>query len=274
MWTCYACNCETLPLGLLTTDNTPSQNTEHSHDIPPNNTRNKNNSKINNTNPYPNVKFGDSILERVTNIKFLGIIMTETLTWTDHMNYIISKINKNVGYFYKARRILDQHQLINLFQSFVEPYITYCLPVWGGYLNMDSNSNPLTKIINRLKRIMTFTKRTHLANNKITLQNLKQYYTLEMAKTAYNHLHDPENSPPIYHQLLRQIHNQHGMDTRLASTLNLTLPKFKNNYGKHSFNYSIAKIWNSLPYPIKLTKTKHTFLDSVRRYMSELSEFT
>ena len=91
---------------------------------------------------------------------------------------------------------------------------------------MDRDSNPLTKIINRLKRIMTFTTRTHLANNKITLQNLKQYYTLEMAKTAYDHLHDPQDSPLIYHQILTQIHNQHRMDTRLASTLNLTLPKF------------------------------------------------
>ena len=279
-WSCYTCMCETLPIGLLTTDSPQSTtsdyitpNIEHRNDIPLYSTSNKN-VKPTNRNPYPNVIFGDSILERVTNIKFLGVIMTETLTWTDHMNYIISKINKNVGYFYKARRILDQKQLINLFQSFVEPYITYCLPVWGGYINMDTDSNPLTKIINRLKRIMTFTKRTHLANNKITLQNLKQYYTLEMAKTAYYHLHEPHDSPPIYHQLLTQIQDQHRRETRLSSTLNLTLPKFKNNYGKHSFNYSIAKVWNSLPYPIKLSKTKHTFLDAVRRYMSELPQFT
>ena len=278
MWSCYACNCETLPFRLLSTDSEPSLTTDQirTHNIddsPTYNTKNTN-IKSTNTNPYPIIKFGDSVLERVTNIKFLGVIMTETLTWTDHMNYIISKINKNVGYFYKARRILDQKQLINLFQSFVEPYITYCLPVWGGYINMDSDSNPLTKIINRLKRIMTFTKRTHLANNKITLQNLKQYYTLEMSKTAYDHLHDPQDSPPIYHQIFVQTQNQHRMDTRLASTLNLTLPKFKNNYGKHSFNYNIAKVWNSLPYPIKLAETKQLFLNAVRRYMTELSEFT
>ena len=85
-------------------------------------------------NSYPKLKFGNLDIERVTNIKFLGVIINDTFKWNDHLSYIISKITKNIVYFYRARHILGQEQLINLYNSFVEPYITYCLPIWGDTL--------------------------------------------------------------------------------------------------------------------------------------------
>ena len=135
------------------------------------------------------------------------------LSFTDHLNYITSKINKNIGYFYKARHILDHKELINLYHSFIEPYITYCLPVWGGYVNLESNTNPVINILNRLKRIITFSKRTYLADKRISLFNLKQYYTLEMAKTAYTHIQCPDQSPKIYHKLMKKVTDIHNVAT-------------------------------------------------------------
>ena len=193
------------------------------------------------------------------------------------MSHIISKINKNIGYFYRARRILDQDQLINLYNSFVEPYIIYCLPIWGGYINLDSPTNPLTKTINRIKRIMTFSKRTHIADNRITLMSLQQYYQLEMAKTAHIHLLHSESSPIIYHNVMTRIPDRHSRNgeistqltgNEISTRLNIAIPHFNNNYKKHSFRYQIGKIWNSLPYPVKLKDSKNTFIGAMRRYMS------
>ena len=168
--------------------------------------------------------------------------------------------------------ILDQKELMNLYRCFVEPYITYCLSIWGGYINLDSNNNPLTKIINRLKRIMTFSKRTQVANEKLTIHTLKQYYTIEMAKTAYIHIKEPEHSPTVYNKIMQRIHDQHGHNTRLATRLNFIMPKFHSNFKKQSFSYAIVQTWNSIPYPVKINKTKAGFIDAVKRYLTELSE--
>ena len=121
-------------------------------------------------------------------------------------------MNKSIGYFYKARQILDQEQMINLYKSFVEPYITYCLPIWGGYVNCKGSTNPITKTINRFKRIMTYSKRTYIADTKISLTNLYDYYTVELAKTAYKHICQPDESPTIYHKTI--IQNSNVKDTR------------------------------------------------------------
>ena len=267
-WTCTSCIEDILPINILN-DTLQTDNDTENKTIK-NNKTNNDKIKLPPKNIYPKVQFGDYEIERVTNIKFLGVILSDSLNWTDHMNYILSKINKNIGYFYRARRILNENELINLFRSFVEPYITYCLPVWGGYINLDSNNNPLSKVINRLKRIMTFSKRTHIADNKIKLYTLKQYYTIGIAKTIFNHNDHPEHSSSIYHTIIQQVQNTHSHNTRLSTRLNLTLPKFNSNYKKNSFSYQSAITWNSLPYPIKLKKCKSGFIDAIHRYMSEL----
>ena len=176
-WTCYNCIRQILPLDIVY-ENTIRQNLED-HIIPP---TSQSISRVcnNNHNPYIQLIYGNMVIERVTNIKFLGIILTDTLNWNDHMLYVCSKMNKSIGYFYKARKILDHEQLINLYKSFVEPYIIYCLPIWGGYINCNSASNPITKTINRFKRIITYSKRTHIADTKIQLSNLQEYYTVEL----------------------------------------------------------------------------------------------
>ena len=271
MWTCPNCINEIFPLGLtnLNIIELPISDIK---------TNNKGASArcLPQLNSYPKVKFGNLDIERVTNIKFLGVIINDTFKWNDHLSYIISKINKNIGYFYRARHILGQEQLINLYNSFVEPYITYCLPIWGGYINLDSPTNPLTKTINRLKRIMTFSKRTHTADNRITLMTLRQYYQLEMTKTAHMHISHPETSPTIYHNIMTRIPDRHSYNGNISTQLtenetstrlNLAIPRFNNNYKKHSFRYQIGKIWNSLPYPVKLKDSKNTFIGAMRRFM-------
>ena len=53
----------------------------------------------------------------------------------------------------------------------------------------------------------------------------------------------------------------------ISTRLNLAIPHFINNYKKHSFRYQIGKIWNSLPYPVKLKDSKNTFIGAMRRFM-------
>ena len=127
---------------------------------------------------------------------------------------------------------------------------------------------PITKTINRFKRIITYSKRTHVAETKIRLTNLQQYYTVELTKTAYKHLLHPDLSAAVYHRTLTQVTGT--QNTRACSYKNLKLPKYNTNYKKNSFEYCITKTWNSLPYPVKLKDTLVKFTDATKRYIAEL----
>ena len=86
------------------------------------------------TKDIPNIviKIDNQILEIVKNTKFLGVIIDNGLTWKDHALMISKKIVKTIGILSLARRNLNQKTVIQLYYSFVYPYLNYCNLAWGN----------------------------------------------------------------------------------------------------------------------------------------------
>ena len=55
-----------------------------------------------------------------------------TLKFHIHINHICNKISKTVGILYRIRPYLTESLLIQLYYSFVYPYLIYCNKIWGG----------------------------------------------------------------------------------------------------------------------------------------------
>ena len=53
-------------------------------------------------------------LERVTNAKFLGVMIDETLSWNVHIQYLCSKINYKIVLIHRLRQYLPQSALNTL----------------------------------------------------------------------------------------------------------------------------------------------------------------
>ena len=75
------------------------------------------------------VKIYDSVLNRVNNIKYLGVIIDHKLEWCEHISYVKNAVSKGHGIIFKARTVLDQQRLLTLYNSFVYPYIIYCIEI-------------------------------------------------------------------------------------------------------------------------------------------------
>ena len=70
-------------------------------------------------------------IDRVTETKFLGIILDESLSWKPHIHYVRNKISKAAGILKKLRAYVNINTMVNLYYSFVYPYFMYCVHVWG-----------------------------------------------------------------------------------------------------------------------------------------------
>ena len=82
------------------------------------------------------------------NTKFLGVIIDNKLTWSDHIIYIKNKISKSIGIIHKTRNFLTKNTLRNLYYTFVYPYLIYCVEIWGN--TNDIHLDPLIKIQKKL----------------------------------------------------------------------------------------------------------------------------
>ena len=73
----------------------------------------------------------NTIIRQVTFTKFLGIIIDDKLKWIHHISYIKNKISKGMGIILKARKVLKRKVLLQLYHSFVIPYLIYCVEILG-----------------------------------------------------------------------------------------------------------------------------------------------
>ena len=70
-------------------------------------------------------------LDKVSSYKYLGVVINETLTWDNHVEYIRSKINKKLGLLKRIKSYLPLSARITFFNSFILPLFDYGDLVWS-----------------------------------------------------------------------------------------------------------------------------------------------
>ena len=90
---------------------------------------------INKTNI--SIKLEGKLITRVSETKFLGVIIDDKLNWKAHISYISGKISRAIGVIIKARN-LGKEALLSLYYTLIFPCSTYCNQVWDRLLNITS----------------------------------------------------------------------------------------------------------------------------------------
>ena len=94
----------------------------------------------------PELKIGNTVIKREENMKFLGVLLDENMTWRRHIECIESKISKNLGILYKARYLLNLTCTKQLYFSSIHSYLNYGNIAWGS-----TNKSKLNVILRRQK---------------------------------------------------------------------------------------------------------------------------
>lgn len=71
-------------------------------------------------------------LERVSNYRYLGVILNETLNWSEHCGEIRARLGRLNYLLYYLSKFVTGYHLLRFFKAIYEPVIRYALPVWGG----------------------------------------------------------------------------------------------------------------------------------------------
>ena len=103
--------------------------------------------------PTAQVIIDNCIVSREYSTMFLGVKIDSKLTWWDHVQYIKKKIAKNVGVLSRAKHLLKRSTMLSLYYSFIYPYLTYCLEIWGMAATTCTDS--LLKLQKRFCRMIT-----------------------------------------------------------------------------------------------------------------------
>ena len=207
-------------------------------------------------------------VERVSEFKFLGVMIDESLNWKKHKLYIASKIVRNIGILYKSRHVLNYTELLNMYNSFILPYLLYCLPAWGG--SITSKSDPIIKVQNRIIRVLTFKTRTFEARDIVRsdILDIQNLYKIEVTKIAYDFFNFKLPTPT--NNIFKISSSEtNKYNTRSSTRLNLFKPICKTIRDENRFYNKCTIIWNNVPYPLKLSLTKAKFVENFTTVVKE-----
>lgn len=212
-----------------------------------------------------------TILEQVSNTKFLGVFLDDKLKWDCHIQSIKSKIAKGIGIICKARKLLDQKTLITLYYTIIYPYLTYCIEVWGN--SAQTFMSCLHRLQKKAVRIITSSQYRAPSEpifKKLSIVELTHLYTKSIAIFLFKFIKG--SLPSIFHDLFVRNCEVHSRNTRSSQKLNI--PLCRTELYRNSIRTQGPKIWNNLENLVNHQCSIHTYKRRLTKYFLEINDHT
>ena len=87
-------------------------------------------------NRINNIYIDGTEIDTVSHTQFLGDIIDNEINWNEHIKYTCKNSTKSVGIFWKIKNKVNKQTLINLYYTFIYPFIIYCNIAWGRALTI------------------------------------------------------------------------------------------------------------------------------------------
>lgn len=83
--------------------------------------------------PYTSLMINGTPVERVSSFKYLGVNISEDLTWTTHIQTQVNKARQRLYYLRQLRKFRVTPAILKTFYSgAIESVLTQCISVWYG----------------------------------------------------------------------------------------------------------------------------------------------
>ena len=190
-----------------------------------------------------NIIINNNVIEERKNTTFLGVIIDTGLTWADHVSYVKNKVSNGIGIINKVKYCLNKSNLISLYNSFIYPYLIYCVEIWG--CTNDLIINPLFLLQKRIIRIITFSHYLAHTNNLfidlhiLPFKKLVHYRIGILMYKCYF-----QNVPNVIKSMFLFNHDVHNYYTRNRNLLHVPMAQTEIVY--RTFKHQGVYIWNDI----------------------------
>jgi hypothetical protein len=177
-------------------------------------------------NAVPNLLINDTTIERVTCFKLLGIYYNDTLTWSNHVSYIVSKACKRTFCIYQLVRAgINCKDIITVYCSIIRSELDHCCQIWHPGLTVQQ-SKELESIQKRCLKIIYPSLSYNRALQITGLERLN-----ERRERLVKELFGQIKNSDIFSNLIK--HRPSMKNTR--NSYDCTMPKTKTYRTRHDF---------------------------------------
>ena len=84
-----------------------------------------------------NIKLGTESIPQVSNTKFLGLWIDQTLSWNEHISKLILKLKSKLTLLQTGKHFLSTHALRILYFAQIHSNLTYGIGIWGSLMKQE-----------------------------------------------------------------------------------------------------------------------------------------
>ena len=92
------------------------------------------------------IRIRKTSIEQVNEIKYLGVIFNDNLSWKSHIQHVCSKLSSGSWALLKLRNYIDTTMLKTVYYALIYSYLQYCVSTWG--LTLTTALDPLVRYTN------------------------------------------------------------------------------------------------------------------------------
>lgn len=167
-----------------------------------------------------------SVLEEVTQFKYLGLYIDNKFSWDVQVEDVNKKLRACAAQFFKLKYILDYKNLKMVYCGLVQSVMKYGIQCYG--VCSVFNKMKIERIHNRIVKIINDKNYTQDTTEILTFDGLYRY---TMIIENYYNL-----------GIRRRVQNEHNTRSK-----KYTVPFTYNKYGDRQLEVTIAKLFNSIP---------------------------
>ena len=188
------------------------------------------------------INFLDQCIKRAPEIKFLGVILDENLTFNQHINEICSKLKRLFHIFYNIRDYLNKQNIKTIYYALVYSRIKYGITVYGQACNtkikrIQTLQNQLLKVLTG-KEYRYSTDKLHSELELLKFSDIKEQEILTFVHNFFSN-----SLPPVFSGYFETLASNHNINTRNGGNLTRILGHSTNIVAK-SIKIQGAKLWN------------------------------
>ena len=187
------------------------------------------------------LELGGVEIERVSNVKFLGVIVDQYLDWSSHISNLSRKLAKYVGIIWKIRKLCTGKSLKLIYHSLIYSNLIYCNSVWG-HCKMIA-LRPLEVVHKKIIRAVDGAHRMAHTNEifeRLSLLSLSNINRYMVAIFVYKCINSREFSELFNYRVIER-------NTRSSDRNLLFIPRIYNVHSEQSIDYRGPYIWNQIP---------------------------
>ena len=197
-------------------------------------------------------------------VKLLGVTIDYQLKFKEHISNVCRRASQQLNVLKRIGRFLNRLGRLTVYHTFIMSNFNYCPLTW--HFCGEVETKKLEKI---RERALRFIYEDHVSSyetllHKSKMPSLKLRRMRTLALETFRIIH--KETPVYLHDIINVKHNSYSF--RYSNLVEI--PQVRTTfYGKNSFRFGAAKLWNSLPNSFRQISSFNQFKSQITRWEGE-----